>query len=358
MDHGGRATSVSPAATRGDISAIAYGFMASKALFAALEIGVFTALADGPLAPVDLADRTGLAARRLSTLLHALAGLGLLVRDGDTFGNAPAADRYLVRGRAEDFGDYFRLQVGRQIYPAMLDLDAGIAGTGRASDPMSALLSTPDDARTFTTAQHVGSLAAARVLADRVVPDRLMPGSGTGAIRLLDVGGGSGAFSIALCRRFPTLRATILDFPAVVEVARAYRDEAALQDRIDLVGGNAVSTPWPSGQQVVLMSYLLSALGDEDPGSEVEAVLAKAHDCLEPGGLLVVHDFMLDDAGPGPVAAALWFLQYLAYQPDATSFSAAELSGRLCGAGFDPQPGTALIPGVTTVILARKQVDR
>ena len=304
MDHGGRATSVSPAATRADISAIAYGFMASKALFAALEIGVFTALADGPLAPVDLADRTGLAARRLRTLLHALAGLGLLVRDGDTFGNAPAADRYLVRGRAEDFGDYFRLQVGRQIYPAMLNLDAGIAGTRSGSDTMSALLSAPDDARTFTTAQHVGSLAAARVLADRVVPDRLPAGS-PGAIRLLDVGGGSGAFSIALCRRFPTLRATILDFPAVVEVARAYRDEAAMQDRIDLVGGDAVGTPWPSGQHVVLMSYLLSALGDEEPGSEVEAVLAKAHDCLEPGGLLVVHDFMLDGAGPGPVAAAL-----------------------------------------------------
>ena len=357
MDHGGRATSVSPAATRADISAIAYGFMASKALFAALEIGVFTALADGPLAPVDLADRTGLAARRLRTLLHALAGLGLLVRDGDTFGNAPAADRYLVRGRAEDFGDYFRLQVGRQIYPAMLNLDAGIAGTRSGSDTMSALLSAPDDARTFTTAQHVGSLAAARVLADRVVPDGLPAGS-PGAIRLLDVGGGSGAFSIALCRRFPTLRATILDFPAVVEVARAYRDEAAMQDRIDLVGGDAVGTPWPSGQHVVLMSYLLSALGDEEPGSEVEAVLAKAHDCLEPGGLLVVHDFMLDGAGPGPVAAALWFLQYLAYQPDATSFSAAELSGRLCRAGFDPQPATALIPGVTTVILARKQVDR
>lgn len=357
MDYGGRATSVSPAATRADISAIAYGFMASKALFAALEIGVFTELADDPLAPDDLADRTGLAARRLRTLLHALAGLGLLVRDGDTFGNAPAADRYLVRGRAEDFGDYFRLQVGRQIYPAMLNLDAGIAGTRRASDTMSALLSAPDDARTFTTAQHVGSLAAARVLADRVVPDRLPTGS-PGAIRLLDVGGGSGAFSIALCRRFPTLRATILDFPSVVEVARAYRDEAAMQDRIDLVGGDAVSTPWPPGQHVVLMSYLLSALGDEEPGSEVEAVLAKAHDCLAPGGLLVVHDFMLDDAGPGPLAAALWFLQYLAYQPDATSFSAAELSGRLCRAGFDPQPGTALIPGVTTVILARKQVDR
>ena len=352
-------TTVSPAVRRSDISAIAYGFMASKALFAALEIGVFTVLADGPLAPVDLADRTGVVVGRLRTLLHALAGLGLVVRDGDTFGNAPAADRYLVGGRPDDFGDYFRLQLGRQIYPALLHLDAGIAGTGRAFETMSALLSAPDSAHTFTTAQHIGSLAAARVLADRVLPDRLPAGSpGTGAIRLLDVGGGSGAFSIALCRRFPTLRATVLDLPPVVEVARDYRDEAAMQDRIGLVGGDAVGTRWPAGQHVVLMSYLLSALGDGEPDSDVEAVLAKAHDCLEPGGLLVVHDFMLDDAGPGPAAAALWFLQYLAYQPDATSFSAAELSGRLCRAGFAPQPATALIPGVTTVILANKEVER
>ena len=352
-------TTVSPAVRRSDISAIAYGFMASKALFAALEIGVFTVLAGGPLAPADLAERTGLAVGRLRTLLHALAGLGLVMRNGNTFGNAPAADRYLVRGRADDFGDYFRLQLGRQIYPALLHLDAGIAGTGRAFDTMSALLSAPDDARTFTIAQHVGSLAAARVLADRVLPDRLPTGSaGTGAIRLLDVGGGSGAFSIALCRRFPTLRATVLDFPTVVEVARDYRDEAAMQDRIGLVGGGAVGTPWPAGQHVVLMSYLLSALGDRESDSEVEAVLAKAHDCLEPGGLLVVHDFMLDDAGSGPAAAALWFLQYLAYQPDATSFSAADLAGRLRRAGFSPQPATALIPGVTTVVLANKQAAR
>ena len=131
-----------------------------------------------------------------------------------------------------------------------------------------------------------------------------------------------------------------------------------MQDRIALVGGGAVGTPWPSGQHVVLMSYLLSALGDRESDSEVEAVLAKAHDCLEPGGLLVVHDFMLDDAGSGPAAAALWFLQYLAYQPDATSFSAADLSGRLRRAGFSPQPATALIPGVTTVVLANKQAAR
>jgi hypothetical protein len=355
--------SVTPATRRSDLSAIAYGFMASKALFAALELGVFTLLADGPLTAAEIGARAGLATGRVRTLLNALAAVGLVVRAGDAFGNAPASDRYLVRGRPDDFGDYFRLQVGRQIYPALLHLEAGIAGTGRAFNAMSGLLCDPENARTFTTAQHAGSLAAAGVLADRLLADR-MPverwpqgrAVGEAGVRLLDVGGGSGAFSIALCQRFPAVHATVLELPAVVEMARSYRDDAALTDRIDLLVGDAISTQWPAGQHVVLMSYLLSALGDASPASEVDMALGKAYACLEPGGLLVVHDFMLDDVAPGPPAAALWFLQYLAYQPDATSFSAADLDARLGRAGFMPEPATALIPGITQVMLARKEV--
>ena len=61
------------------------------------------------------------------------------------------------------------------------------------------------------------------------------------------------------------------------------------------------------------MSYLVSALSAD----EIDDVLAAAHASLRPGGLLVVHDFLLDDDRPGPATTALWFLQYLAWQPDA-----------------------------------------
>jgi hypothetical protein len=90
----------------------------------------------------------------------------------------------------------------------------------------------------------------------------------------------------------------------------------------------------------------------------VDVVLAKARDGLRPGGLLVLHDFMLGDGGPGPALAALWFLQYLAYRPDAVSFSAADLRGRLRRSGFRPTVTDVLIPGITTVVLARKEGTR
>jgi len=335
-----------PAVRRADISSIAYGFMASQALFTALEIGLFSHLAAGPRTVDELTGVSGVAPNRLRTLLHALVGLGLIVADGRGYANAPACDRYLVRGAAGDFGEYFRLQIAQQIYPALRHLAAGMLGTGSAFDTFSDLLSRPYEARIFTSAQHAGSLTAARALADRV------PVGDAGT--LLDVGGGSGAFAIALCARNPKLRATVLDFPAVIDVAREYRDAAGLTRRMTLLGGDALHTPWPPDQDVVLMSYLLSAIGD----GEIDVALDKAYACLRPGGLLVVHDFMLDDDEAGPALAALWFLQYIAYRADGVSFSGPSLATRLVDAGFAASEGDELIPEITKVILARKAAAR
>jgi 2-hydroxy-4-(methylsulfanyl)butanoate S-methyltransferase len=287
-----------PAGEHHQLWDIAYGFMASKALFAALELDLFTDLAGGPRTCAELSARTGIAGNRLQTLLHALTGLGLTVVDRGRYTNAPAAQRWLVHGAPDGYGDYFRLQVARQIYPALLHLDAGIAGTGAAFDTRGGLLSEPDEARTLIAAQHVGSLGAARVLAGRL-PIR-------DARRLLDVGGSSGAFSIALCERNPALRCTLLDLPAVVDLASGYCREAGLGSRVDVVAADAVACGWPGEQDVVLMSYLLSALGDD----EIDVVLEKAWDSLRPGGLLVLHDFMLADRGAqsglrGPVVPAV-----------------------------------------------------
>jgi len=116
------------------------------------------------------------------------------------------------------------------------------------------------------------------------------------------------------------------------------------------VAGDAVTCAWPGEQDVVLMSWILSALREPDVG----IVLEQAWHSLRPGGLLVLHDFMLDDPGPGPALAALWFLQYLAYQSDSASFSAADLRARLRRTDFLTTTTEDLIPGITKVVLARK----
>ena len=111
-------------------------------------------------------------------------------------------------------------------------------------------------------AQHTGSLGPARLLAKRLdLKDRH---------RLLDVGGGSGAYSIAFCAANPHLRATIFDFPETVDTAKLYAREAGLSDRISHLAGNAMKVEWPKGHDVVLMSYIWSAVEEADL-----AILAK-----------------------------------------------------------------------------------
>jgi len=327
-----------------DISRIAYGFMGSKALFSALNLDLFSRLAEGRKPFEKLVEETGVAPNRLRTMLVALTAVGLIIRDGDGYQNAPASERYLVRSAPAYFGDYYRFQIDRQIYPALLHLDAGIAGDPAhlAFDSLAGLTGDPQEAEAFTRGQHAGSMGAALMLSRKLDMD--------GAKVLLDVGGGSGAFSIALCQRYPALRATVLDFPNVIAVAERFVKEAQLQDRIACASGDAIGTPWPKDQDVVLMSYLLSAVAE----SSIPLLIRKAWDALRPGGRLLIHDFMLDDEETGPALAALWFLQYLSGRIDGISFSAATLAAQLEGHGFHGVSDQVVIPEITKLIVCMK----
>ena len=325
-----------------DISRIAYGFIASKALFAALELDLFSRLLE-PKSTDALARESGIPARRVKTLLATLTALGLIVRDGDRFHNSPASERYLTRGSPASFGEYYRLQVNRQLYPALEHLDAGLAGdASNLAVDQEGLLSDPAEAEIFSVAQHAASLGPAIRLATAID----LHGSRT----LLDVAGGSGAFAITLCRHYPELAATIIDFPNVTEIARRFIADAGLSKRIELVGGSALDTEWPGNQDVVLMSYLLSAVKEDD----IPTLLASAYRSLRPGGLLIVHDFMLDDDEQGPALAAQWFLMNLAFQPDAGSFSAATLGLLLAEQGFMSVSSQTLIPQITKIVVASR----
>jgi ubiquinone/menaquinone biosynthesis C-methylase UbiE len=322
-----------------DISKLAYGFMASKALFVALEIDLFGALAAGPKTLEELAGESGIAAPRLHTLLTACVSVGLLSKSGDRYANAPASQEYLVRTAPRYFGDYYRFQIDRQIYPAF----------GRLSDALRGKrlqffdrIQEGEEADYFSRAQHSGSMGPAAVLSRLVDLN--------GRRRLLDVAGGSGAFSITLCRRHPELTSVIMDFPAVEPVARRFVGEAKLEGRIHFLAGNALEAEWPPNQDVILISYLLSAIG----ASAIAPLLGRAFKALAPGGLLIVHDFMVEDEGTGPTSAALWLLMALLIDPDVELLAPGLLSRHITEAGFVDVRDREVIPTITRVITATK----
>lgn len=330
--------------TAEEISDIAFGFMGSKALFAALHFGVFTHLADGPMTAEELGKAAGLPAERARTLLTAVASLGLVSVEGDRFANAPAAKSFLVQGARHDFGDYLRLQVDRQMYGLLDQIEPALANRlpEDATGSYAEWFDDPEQARIYSESQHAGSLGPARGLAKIVdLAD---------AKTLLDVGGGTGAYAITLCNAWPELTATVVDFPNVAAIGRAYVAEAGLTERIAYVEGDALVTAWPSGQDALLMSYLFSGV----PGDAHEGLIARAFQTLAPGGLVMLHDFVVSADRTGPKLAALWQLQHTAFTPTARSLDAAWLETALIDAGFQNVSVGEMIPGLTMLATGRK----
>jgi 2-hydroxy-4-(methylsulfanyl)butanoate S-methyltransferase len=211
----------------GEISAITYGFMASKALFAALDVDLFTRIAQGTDSTPRLAEATGIAENRLLTLLTALKSLGLVTEREGRFANAPATSRYLVAGAPGDFRDYVRLVNGAFGYESFRHLDGALKGKRIFPDKgwyEGLIYESGIGGEQFSRAQHSGSLGPARLMAKRLDLG--------GRRRLLDVGGGSGAYSLAFCAANPDLSATILDFPQTVDAAKRYARGADFADRI------------------------------------------------------------------------------------------------------------------------------
>jgi len=327
-----------------EISDIAFGFMGSKALFAALHHGIFTALADGPLSVEELGEATGLHPDRVQTLLTALAALDVVSSEDGRFANSPAAEAFLVKGAKYDFGDYLCLQVDRQMYGLLDQIEDAIANNlpEDATSSYAQWFSDPEQARLYSRSQHAGSLGPARSLARQV--------DLSGGKKLLDVGGGTGAFAITLATAFPDLTATIVDFPNVADLGEHYIEKAGLSDRISYIRGNALRTDWPEGQDAVLMSYLFSGV----PGDEHENLLRGAYDRLVPGGRLLLHDFIVSADRTGPKLAALWQLQHTAFTPEARSLDDEWLQAKLEETGFAGVTVAPMIPGMTMLAEAVK----
>ena len=327
-----------------EILRLAYGFKASKALLVGIDLDIFSRLSDTAKPLSRLAEETGIAENRLETLLTALTSLGLLVKSGGTYGNAPACEDYLVKGKAAYYGDYFNLQTESFIFPAFNELGAVIRG-GPAPGiwrDYETLMQDAETAERFSRGQHAGSLGPAIALSKQVdISDKTS---------LLDVAGGSGAFTIMLCKRNPELIATIFDFPAALPVARRFISEAGLEGRVEFVGGNAITGDWPRHHDAVLISFLFSAVGR----GALSVLLDKAHGTLSAGGVLIVHDFMVKDDKTGPRDAALWFLTCMFNSPEAVVLTPKFILGLVEDAGFEHAEARDLIPGLTKVIVARK----
>ena len=289
------------------------------AVQAAVQLDLFTALADGPQTEKQLAVNLGCDLRALHMLVTAMVALEFLERRGETVIASPSALTYLARTSPEYVG--FIIRHHAHIMPAWTELAKSVR-SGKSSREKSSVHTEDDKER---EAFLMGMFNIARQQAETISNALDL----AGCSRFIDVGGGSGTYAVYFCLRNPSLRAIVFDLPASERFAREVVERYGLADRIEFVGGDFLRDELPRGQDVAWLSQVLHG---ERP--EHAALLVKnAAACLHPGGILCIQEFMIDNDHTGPAHPALFSLNMLVGTDGGQAYTMDEICLMLKDAG-------------------------
>jgi len=302
----------------GSLLGLSGSYWKACALHAAVELDLFSHLGREPVSAPEAAGRIGGSARGVAMLLRALSAMGLLQRRGERYANGPEALALLCRESPQYIGHMILHH--RQLMPSWARLDQAV----REGAPVRERVSLRDETarRNFL----MGMFNMAMSIAPRLAKTLDL----SGRRRLLDLGGGPGTYATHFCLENPTLEAVIFDLPTSRPFAEGVIGRFGMQQRVRFAGGDFLVDPLPAAFDVVWLSHILHAEGPE----QAQHVVRRASAALESGGMLLIHEFILDDHDAGPLFPALFSLNMLTGTPSGQSYSEAELRAMMAAAGL------------------------
>lgn len=315
-------------------------FQQSRVILTALELDLFTAIGDGGTA-AGIAARIHTDPRATEMLLHALASMQLAAKRDGVFYNAPVAARYFTAG-------------------SPLNARPGLLHTAALWKSWSALT---ECVRSGASAVHqeMGErssewtqafiAAMHRNATERAAPLVAAVGA-QGVRRMLDVGGGSGAYAIAFAAANPDLHAYILDLGTVVPIAQRHIEQAGMASRVHARAGDLRTDHLGEGYDLVLVSAVCHMLDEK----ENARLIGRCHDALAPGGRLVIQEFILDPDKCAPQSATLFSLNMLVGTRAGASYSEPEYTEWMRAAGFTAIRRVRL-PGPAGLMIGARGTD-
>ncbi len=294
-------------------------FMESRVLLTAVELDVFTPLAQRAMTAGELATVLGADPRGTTTLLDAVAAMGLLEKENGTYRCAGDAAELLSSGSSRSVVPMLRHSVA--LWRRWTEL-TDVVRRGTPAPRPAAPEQREQDRESFIGAMHTVGARMAADIAAAVGPD--------GATRLLDVGGASGTYTQAFLEANPVLQATLFDLPPVIEMARRRLGGTGVIDRVRFVAGDFDRDELPPGHDLALLSAIIHQNSD----AQNVALYRKIHRALVPGGRLVIRDHVMSDDHTRPAAGALFAVNMLVGTAGGGTYSFGEIRAGLEAAGF------------------------
>ncbi len=316
---------------------MASAFQKSRVLLTAYELGVFTVLGEGSRSSAQVSQALGTAERATDRLMNALCAIGLLEKREGRFSNTLLASRFLVQGTPDFMAG---LQHIVHLWETWSTLKQAVR-QGRS------VIARPVDERDTTWLKAF--IAAMHWRARQHAPDVVASLDLSGVSRVLDVGGGSGAYAMEFVRAKAGVAAVVLDLFNVIPLTEEYIRQAGLSERVETVVGNYEIGTLGSGFDLVFLSAIIhSNSPDQNRG-----LIRKCVEALTPNGQLVVQDFIVDEDRTGPPFGALFALNMLVGTEAGDTYTESEVHEWMEEAGLrgivrqDTAFGTSLLIGRT-----------
>ena len=325
---------------------ISKAFWESAALMSAVELGAFTAIATGSNTIAAAARVMNIEPVNAERLLTALTAMELLCREGDQFTNAPDVERFLVEGGATYAGPWMLFGKPRWDAWGKLSEHLRLSASDQRVLGMYDETFTVERAREYHEATYSIGMGAARRFHKQVKLN--------GRRKIMDLGGGSGCYSIVAAGRYPDIRAEVLDLPAVVVVTREYIEANGVADSVTANACDFTRDPLPADADVAIMASNLPQYNRDI----IADVVQRAHDALLPGGEFHLIGEMIDADGSGPLAPALWGLSEAVNRSTGLAHSVTDCTGYFEAAGFTDISVNEFIPETLTRVTGYKQSDQ
>ncbi len=308
------------------IMALASGFWGSKVLLSAVELGLFTELAKGPLDSNTLSQRLNLHPRGARDFYDALVSLGMLARTGELYSNTPETDRFLDRGKPSYIGAWPEM-FNERLYGFWGSLTEALR-TGKpqneiksGGDLFSALYSDPKRLKIFLHAMTGLSFGSATAMA------RKFPWSDYKTF--FDIGCAEGGLPVQIALAHNHLTGGGLDIPPVQPIFQEYVSSFGLEERLRFVPGDFFKDSLPKAD-VLVMGHILHDWNLE----EKLMLIGKAYEALPSGGALIVYGMIIDDERRENTGGLLMSLNMLIETQGGFDYTGNDCSSWMRDAGF------------------------
>jgi cyclopropane fatty-acyl-phospholipid synthase-like methyltransferase len=301
------------------------GLHAFPTVLVAHELKLFPLLAESPRTLPEICQSLNLASRAASAVLSICTSLELVQFQDNHYTITTVAREYLLETSPTSFCGYFDLMIANASSYSYEGIKKSILTDATqvydGEDVFEVHEQQDEIARNFTRAMHSASISAALAWPEKINLSNYQ--------QMLDIGGGSGAHAIGATLKSPSLKATVFDLAPICEVAQEFISQHGLQNKINTHAGDM----WQHDLPFADLHFYSLIYHDWTP-EQCRFLTKKSFDSLEPGGRLIIHEWLFNDERTAPLSTAAYNLIMLLWCAGGQQYSGLEISTMMAEVGF------------------------